>query len=82
MSAIISTWTGVFFDFGHNLGICDAYRNRNTNKSVLVRIKTNKIPKQHVPIFFRPSIELNLEGWIIIIIINDYDDDDYYYNYN
>ena len=27
------------------------------------------MPRQHVPIFFRPSIELNLEGWIIIIII-------------
>ena len=27
------------------------------------------MPRQHAPIFFRPSIELNLEGWIIIIII-------------
>ena len=75
MSAIISTWTGVFFHFGHNLGIRNAYHNRNTNKLVLLRIKTNKMPRQHDPIFFRPSIELNLEGSIIIIIRQNY------YNY-
>ena len=27
------------------------------------------MPRQDVAIYFRPSIELNLEGWIIIIII-------------
>ena len=27
------------------------------------------MPRQHVPIFFRLSIELNLEGWIIVLIM-------------
>ena len=40
------------FQFEHNLGIGNAYRNRNTNKSILVIITTNNMPRQHVPIFF------------------------------